>query len=336
MNVFPAFIVSGVIAAMTVPALSLTAEQANGSKVTYPAFNDSSHIHGPKLKTSDLKGKVVFFEYWGINCPPCIASMPHLQELQEKFQSKGFTVIGSHSQLPSPRVKQFLEEKKITFPIYQSLSIPEAPCPGGLPHAVLIGANGKVVAKGYPPQLYDLVKKEVMKVERGLPILEGVELNKYKSLAKTVVSTGSNIESKITPLRKKTNDEEAQAICEAFDAWLENTREIVQARIQSDPLEAVTAIMRLKTAVPSVREFDEPLAALKANRDLSKLADLNKKISALEQRKAKGRKISESDLKSLTQAVDKFTESDNEATQTAAASLKKNLSSLAAPETPGK
>ena len=103
MNVFPAFIVSGVIAAMTVPALSLAAEQANGSKVTYPAFNDSSHIHGPKLKTSDLKGKVVFFEYWGINCPPCIASMPHLQELQEKFQSKGFTVIGSHSQLPSDR-----------------------------------------------------------------------------------------------------------------------------------------------------------------------------------------------------------------------------------------
>lgn len=51
----------------------------------------------------------------------------------------------------------------------------------------------------------------------------------------------------------------------------------MQARIQSDPLEAVTAIMRLKTAVPSVKEFDEPLAALKANRDLSKLADLNKK-----------------------------------------------------------
>lgn len=48
------------------------------------------------------------------------------------------------------------------------------------------------MAKGNPPQLYDLVKKEVMKMERGLPILEGVELNKYKSLVKTVVSTGNN------------------------------------------------------------------------------------------------------------------------------------------------
>lgn len=336
MNAFPAFILSGAIAAMTVPASTQAEENANGPKVTYPAFNDGSHIHGPKLTASDLKGKVVFFEYWGINCPPCIASMPHLQELQNKFESKGFTVIGSHSQLPSPRIKQFLEEKKISFPIYQSLSIPEAPCPGMLPHAVLIGANGKIVAKGYPSQLYDLVKKEVMKAERGLPILEGVELNKYKSLAKTVISNGSNIESKITPLRKKTNDDEAQAVCKAFDEWLEDTKAMVQARIQSNPLEAMAAIMRLKTAVPSVKEFDEPLAALKANRDLSKLADLNKKISALEQRKAKGRRISESDLKSLTQAVDKFTESDNEATQTAAANLKKSLSSLTSPETPGK
>ena len=199
---------------------------------------------------------------------------------------------------------------------------------------MLIGANGKVVAKGHPTQLYDLVKKEVMKVERGLPILEGVELDKYKSLAKTVVSNGSNIESKITPLRKKTDDEEAQAVCAAFDEWLGDAKDMVQAQIQSNPLEAVTAITRLKTAVPSVKEFDEPLATLKANKDLPKLADLNKKISALEQRKAKGRKVSESDLKSLTQAVDKFAESDNEATQTVAGNLKKSLSSLAVPEAP--
>ena len=175
------------------------------------------------------------------------------------------------------------------------------------------------------------MKKEVLKAERGLPILEDVELNKYKSLAKTVVSNGSNIESKITPLRKKTDDEEAQAVCAAFDDWLGDAKDMVQGQINSNPLEAVTAITRLKTAVPSVKEFDEALATLKANKDLPRLADINKKISALEQRKAKGRKVTEADLKSLTQAVDKFAESDNEATQTVAANLKKSLSALAAP-----
>lgn len=334
MNTFTALLLSGTLAAVTAPACLQAADNGTGAKVAYPSFDDSKYIHGPKITAADLKGKVVFFEYWGINCPPCIASMPHLQELQDKFQSKGFTVVGSHRQGLSPRVKQFLEEKKITFPVYQGLDIPAASCPGGLPHAVLIGASGKVVAKGYPPELYDLVKKEVLKAERGFPILEGVELNKYKSLAKTVVSNGSNIESKITPLRKKTDDEEAQAVCDAFDEWLGDAKDMVQAQIQTNPLEAVTAITRLKTAVPSVKEFDEPLATLKANRDLTKLAELNKKISALEQRKAKGRKVAEADLKSLTQTVDKFAESDNEATQTVAGNLKRSLSSLAVPESP--
>lgn len=100
---------------------------AKGAKVTYPAFDDSKYIHGPKITASSLKGKVVFFEYWGINCPPCIASMPHLQELQDKYQSKGFTVVGSHRQGLSPRVKQFLEEKNISFPVYQGLDIPRPP-----------------------------------------------------------------------------------------------------------------------------------------------------------------------------------------------------------------
>lgn len=159
MKPFTALILSGSVAAMTVPAFLHAAENGNGAKVTYPSFDEGSHLHGPKVKASDLKGKVVFFEYWGINCPPCIASMPHLQELQDKFQSKGFTVVGSHRQGLTPRVKQFLEEKKITFPVYQGLDIPAASCPGGLPHAVLIGANGKVVAKGHPTQLYDLVKR---------------------------------------------------------------------------------------------------------------------------------------------------------------------------------
>lgn len=331
MKILTTLLLAGTLIAVTAPASVHAAPGGGGAKITYPSFNEGSHMHGPKIKASDLKGKVVFFEYWGINCPPCIASMPHLQELQNKYQSKGFTVVGSHMQGQSAKIKPFLEEKKITFPIYQGVNIPTASCPGGLPHAVLIGANGKVVAKGYPSELYDLVKKEVLKAEKGYPILEGVELDKYKSLAKTVVSNGSNIESKITPLRKKTDDEEAQAVCAAFDEWLGEAVDTVQAQIQSNPLEAVTAIMRLKKAVPSVKEFDESLAVLKANKDLAKLADINKKISALEQRKAKGRKITESDVKTLTQAVDKFTESENEATQTVAANLKTALSSLTVP-----
>ena len=108
MNAFPAFILSGIIAAMAVPASAQAAE----SKVTYPAFNDGSHIHGPKLEASDLKGKVVFFEYWGINCPPCIASMPHLQELQEKFQVQGLYCQRQPQPAPVPQGQHSFWKKR--------------------------------------------------------------------------------------------------------------------------------------------------------------------------------------------------------------------------------
>lgn len=331
MKTFTALLLSGALIAVVAPAHLLAVENAKGAKVTYPSFDGDKYIHGPKVNASELKGKVVFFEYWGINCPPCIASMPHLQELQNKYQSKGFTVIGSHSQGLSPKVKQFLEEQKITFPIYQGVGLQAAPCPGGLPHAVLVGANGKVVAQGYPSALYDLVKKEVSKVERGMPILDGVELNKYKSLDKVMVSNGSNIESKITPLRAKADDEEAKAICDAFDSWLEDSKNMIQAQVTSNPLQAVTSIIRLKTAVPSVKDFDETLGTLKTNKDLPKLAEIEKKIAVLEQKKAKGRKIAEADVKSLSLVVDKLAESDNEATKTVADTLKQSLSNLVTP-----
>ena len=88
MRTLTTLFLAGTLAAVTAPAYIHAAETGKGVKVTYPAFDDSKYIHGPKITASSLKGKVVFFEYWGINCPPCIASMPHLQELQDNVLSE--------------------------------------------------------------------------------------------------------------------------------------------------------------------------------------------------------------------------------------------------------
>ncbi len=142
------------LAALTLsgsPALA-----AVGDTATLPTFTQE-HISGPEVTAEELEGKVIFFEYWGINCPPCIASMPHLQKLHKKYSKKGFTVLGAHSQGLTPEVAKFLKKNKITFPVYQSISIREAPCPGGIPYAVLIDHEGKIVATGRPTELYDKV-----------------------------------------------------------------------------------------------------------------------------------------------------------------------------------
>jgi len=38
------------------------------------------------LKIEGLEGKIVFLEFFGHKCPPCLASIPHLINLQKKYK----------------------------------------------------------------------------------------------------------------------------------------------------------------------------------------------------------------------------------------------------------
>lgn len=49
---------------------------------------------GKPFKLDDLKGKVFLIDFWGSWCGPCRASMPHLLELHEKYEDKGFEIVG--------------------------------------------------------------------------------------------------------------------------------------------------------------------------------------------------------------------------------------------------
>lgn len=286
---------------------------AIGDKATLPSFNGKP-LYGPPVTPDELRGKVIFFEYWGIHCPPCRASMPHLQEMQRKYQDKGFTVIGSHCQHSNPEVETFLKENKVTFPVYQMVSIAEAPCPGGLPFAALIGADGRVVAMGYPSALYDKVEAEVAKIEAGYPILEGLKLKKYKPLSKSITSNGRNLDAKIAPLREEAaaGDQEAADICNAFDVWIEGEKSIIRTQCGVNPLHAMKSIARLKTIVPSVTEFDERLLLLRQSPKIQKLLEVQKKISSLQRNRDKGRRISVSSVNALGDTVDQLKKMEGE------------------------
>jgi thiol-disulfide isomerase/thioredoxin len=63
----------------------------NGALLTDIVMKD---LDGKTVKISDLGGKVVLLDFWATWCGPCKLETPMLIELQNKYASRGFTVLG--------------------------------------------------------------------------------------------------------------------------------------------------------------------------------------------------------------------------------------------------
>ena len=53
-----------------------------------------SLVRGGELDWSKYRGKVVLVDFWATWCPPCVAEMPHLKRLYDKYQEQGFVILG--------------------------------------------------------------------------------------------------------------------------------------------------------------------------------------------------------------------------------------------------
>ena len=51
-------------------------------------------LDGKEVSLEDYKGKVVLVNFWATWCEPCRVEIPWLIEMQQKYGSKGFTVLG--------------------------------------------------------------------------------------------------------------------------------------------------------------------------------------------------------------------------------------------------
>lgn len=74
-------------------------------------------LDGQNLNMADLKGKVVFLNFWATWCAPCVAELPNLQRLYEKTKDNKI-VFAFISQEDSATVKRFMTEKAYSFPAY--------------------------------------------------------------------------------------------------------------------------------------------------------------------------------------------------------------------------
>lgn len=65
----------------------------------------------------ELKGKVVYVDFWASWCPPCVKSFPFLNQLNHDMKEQGLHVIGINLDEKVTDAKEFLAKHPVDFSI---------------------------------------------------------------------------------------------------------------------------------------------------------------------------------------------------------------------------
>ncbi|MES2961654.1 MAG: redoxin family protein [Pseudomonadota bacterium] len=145
-------------------------------------------INSKELKISDLKGKVVLIDFWTYSCINCLRTLPHLIELQKKYSSKGFVIIGIHSpefdfEKDQKNVELAVERFKIEYPVAldNNLKTWDNYKNHYWPAHYLINKEGKVVYTHFGEGKYE-------DMENNIAALLGINLIKSDRIADKKIS----------------------------------------------------------------------------------------------------------------------------------------------------
>lgn len=114
-------------------------------------------VQGAPFRLSDLRGKVVFLNFWATWCGPCRLEMPSMERLHQKMKDRPFAMVAVNLQEPRVLVKKFVQDLKLTFTI---LMDPEGEIAGvyaaqNLPLTYIIDKKGNITRRALGPREWD-------------------------------------------------------------------------------------------------------------------------------------------------------------------------------------
>ncbi|ULT28046.1 TlpA family protein disulfide reductase [Sphingobacterium sp. E70] len=77
----------------TAIASTIAKESVTAKGKAAPLFSRTT-ASGTPFKLEKMQGRIILLDFWGSWCGPCRASMPHLQQLYNRYKNKGFEIIG--------------------------------------------------------------------------------------------------------------------------------------------------------------------------------------------------------------------------------------------------
>ena len=104
---------------------------------------------GKQLSLRELRGKVVFLNFWATWCAPCIEEMPAMEKLHQELEKDGLVILAVNFQESPERVKEFFTKHNLTFTalLDRDGKVSELYQAWALPVSVVINKDGKIAAR---------------------------------------------------------------------------------------------------------------------------------------------------------------------------------------------
>ena len=107
----------------------------------------------------------MLINFWASWCGPCRQEMPHLDALQQKYQSLGFTVFGVNVEQNRGMADKVLKDNPVSFPILfdDDNLVSELYGVDAMPVTVLVDRSGDIrfVHRGYKPGFEDEYERQI-------------------------------------------------------------------------------------------------------------------------------------------------------------------------------
>jgi len=145
------------------------ASQAEALKGASPDFTLKSN-QGKNLRLEDYRGQVVMLNFWASWCGPCRQEMPLMENIYQKYEPLGFTILAVNVDEDSADADRFLESVPVSFPVlYDNESkVSEMFEVDAMPTTVMIDRDGnkRFIHRGYKPGYENDYAKQVKQLIR--------------------------------------------------------------------------------------------------------------------------------------------------------------------------